>query len=239
MGFPDYAISIYEFDVLWAELCLGRMPWTLEVPRTGQTVAEQTLLAEETNRELVDRGLVDRANKVDEGLAAALVLLSDYRVAVEFVGDIGYPVRALAASDGRTGVLAVLAGGELWLTGIQPAELATAMVGLLPPERRAEASPRHGVHSPAPTSAPAGSACGAAGRFEFSTGVRGRARASVTWFDTDNSRYFLVDQNWRLFLLPADRVAIEQRIAAILSVVDVGWSALDTTAPDLALLPVR
>ncbi|GAB3450519.1 ESX secretion-associated protein EspG [Actinophytocola sediminis] len=140
MRLPDYVVSTYEFDVLWADLCLGRMPASLTVPRTGRDARERALLAEEIYRELFDRGLVDRDRRVDDGLTTMLGLLSGFLVAVDFAGDIGYPVRALVATDGRAGVLATLAGGELWLTGIEPAELGTAIVGLLPTDRPASGS---------------------------------------------------------------------------------------------------
>lgn len=193
---PDYALSSYEFDLLWNELCLGRMPGSLVVPRTGRTPGERAVLAKEIYRELTDRGLVDHDRRVDVGLSGLLRLLSGYRVAVDLVGDIGYPVRAVAATDGRAGVLAMLAGGELWLTGISPAGLATAIVGLLPAAR------------------PPGRNAG--GRFGFSASG-GRAVASaMTWFDTESGRYLVVDEQSRLCLVSTGRAGIERRIAGCL-----------------------
>jgi hypothetical protein len=213
---PDFALSSYEFDVVWAQLCLGRMPYPLGVPRTGRTSEERAVLAEEVRRGLCDRGLLAAAGqRVDEGLAELLRLLGGHRVAVDLVGDIGYPVRALAATDGRLGVLGVLAGGELWLTGIRPDGLAHAVVGLLPtpvvPVPRGE-SMDFSVELTAN--------CRAAGRFGVSVGDGGPVPATVTWFDTEVGPYLVVHEDGRLTVAPTDPAGVERKVANLLSTVD-------------------
>lgn len=232
MGGPDYALSSYEFDVLWAETCLDRMPYPLAVPRIGRTPAERAVLAGEVRRALFDRGLVSADSCVDAGLTALLRLLGHYRVAVDLVGDIGYPVRALAATDGRAGVLAVLAGGELWLTGIAPAELVPAIVGVLPgggsvPHQRTTVLGDDAVAVVLGRDAivlsrlPA--TCRAAGRFGVSTGVRGPLPDTVTWLDTQTGPYLVAHEGTRLSIGPTGHGDVEQRICRLLSTVDE-WS---------------
>lgn len=200
MGRPDYVLSSYEFDVLWARLCPGRMPYPLGVPPTGRSRDERAVLANEVYRELTARGLVAADRAVDTGLAEFLRLLDSHHVSVDLVGHIGYPVRALAVTDGVAGVLAVLAGGELWLTGFRPAELATAIVGLLPVEPRL----------------PQGRT---AGRFGISTGDGAPAPALVAWFDTDDGRHLVVHEESRLSVGPAGHEDVERCLTAIVSTV--------------------
>ncbi len=235
MGGPDYALSSYEFDVLWAESCLDRMPYPLAVPRIGRNPSERAVLAGEVRRALVDRGLVSADEHVDAGLETLLRLLGHYRVAVDLVGDIGYPVRALAATDGRTGVLAVLAGGELWLTGIAPDELVPAIVGVLPGGESPESVPHQrttvlgddavavvlGRDAIVLSRLPA--TCRAAGRFGVSTGVRGPLPDTVTWLDTETGPYLVAHEGTRLSIGPTGHGDVERRLTGFLSTVDE-WS---------------
>ncbi|GAB2792205.1 ESX secretion-associated protein EspG [Amycolatopsis magusensis] len=131
MNTPDFVLSAHEFDIVWGELDLGRMPYPLDVPSTGRTLEQRAQLAAEVYRELGDRGLA-RGQRVDADLEALLLVLAHYDVAVDAIGHIGYPVRALAAARGANAVLAVLAGGELWLREIRPTALARSIVEVLP-----------------------------------------------------------------------------------------------------------
>ena len=232
MGGPDYALSSYEFDVLWG---LDRMPYPLAVPRIGRTPAERSVLAGEVRRALSDRGLVAQDERVDAGLAALLRLLGDYRVAVDLVGDIGYPVRALAATDGQTGVLALLAGGELWLTAIAPAELVPAIVGVLPggvspgsvPYQRTTVLGDDAVAvvlgRDAVVLSRLPAICRAAGRFGVSTGARGPLPDTVTWLDTETGPYLVAHEGARLSIGPTGPADVARRITDLLSTVE-DWS---------------
>jgi hypothetical protein len=219
---PDFALSNYEFDVLWAELGLGRMPHPLQVPPTGSTPAESAVLAQEVRRELTDRGLMAAGHQTDCDLAAMLRLLADHRVAVDLVGDVGYPLRALAATDGRAGVLAVLAGGELWLTRTRWDELAGAIVGLLPEIGPPVAEPSDARVTVLDTLAELGQSgatheltvnCRAAGCFGFSAADR----PSLSWFDVSGNRYLVEHEASRIRISPVDRACLERRVATGLS----------------------
>ncbi|TVT02443.1 ESX secretion-associated protein EspG [Amycolatopsis bartoniae] len=176
------------------------MPYPLEVPPTP---GQREWFTEEVYRGLAERGLV-RGKVVDARLADLLGLLAEHHTAVDVVGDIGYPVRALAAAGRGTGVLAVLAGGELWLTAIPPADLAVAVAGVLPlecPGTPGE-NPRIG------------------GRFGVSAPDR-RLDSPVCWLDTDEGRYLLSRNGSTLDVEPADPTSIERCLAAVLTQADL------------------
>ncbi|MFE2752221.1 ESX secretion-associated protein EspG [Actinosynnema sp. NPDC059335] len=128
---PDFVLSAREFDVLWDGLDLGPKPYPLDVPSVGRTAAERAEAAEEAHRDLAERGLVtDRGP--NERMADQLRLLSRHDVSVDAVGHIDHPLRALAAGDGRQGVLAAFGEDRLWLAGIRPTALAGSIVAVLP-----------------------------------------------------------------------------------------------------------
>lgn len=139
---PDFVLSVHEFELLWHDLGLGAIPYPLAVPRT--TPRQRRLLAGETLRELGARGLLWHGGPVPE-LERMLCLLAAHEFAVDTVAHVGYPLRALAATDRSAAVLAMLAGGEVWFSGIRPDALAHASVGLLCPS---EAGPGRGLSLP-------------------------------------------------------------------------------------------
>jgi ESX secretion-associated protein EspG len=222
MESPDYALSNYEFDVLWGQQSSGRIPYPLGAPRTGWPREQRAVLTDEVYRGLIARGLVDTARRLDAGLAEFLRLLDRHHVSVDLVGDFGYPVCALAVTDGRDAALAVRAGGELWLNRIRPGELVSAAVGLLPHVTPAvpaaggtSAVPEPSGRDPAPWSGSA-SHCLVAGRFGISTGDGEPVPVLVSWFDLDGVRYLMVREGARLHVGPADHAEIERRVCALL-----------------------
>ncbi|MFD2420653.1 ESX secretion-associated protein EspG, partial [Amycolatopsis pigmentata] len=227
---PDFVLSTHEFDILWWALDFGRIPYPLEVPRIGRTPEQRAEFANEVYRELGDRGLMTGA-AVDDGLVSALRLLTCYHVAVDVVGDIGYPVRALAAAGSECGVLAVLAGGELWLTRVSSTALAAAITGVLP-----RCAPGTGPEKSLPCAAfgeagdPLGEAIAAAGLgggrrrsglFGASTGDHRRSVTPVVWVDTEEGRYVMARNGSALHVAPGDKAALERHVATILAEVSV------------------
>lgn len=237
---PDFALSSYEFDFLWGALGLGRKPYPLQVPPTSRVPERRVELAAEVYRELADRGLVS-ADVIDAGLESLLRLVGDHRVSVNAVAHIGYQVRALAAADEANGVLAVLAGGELWLTGIRPAELASAIVGVLPAAEPGSGVP---ISLPVPAAGDVSDVFGdlvlepevlaaseaaaltelgalrrGGGRFGCSTVGREPTSAVVGWFDTPHGRYLIGREGPRLSVRPAGSVLIEQCLTEALAAV--------------------
>ncbi|MEU7474981.1 ESX secretion-associated protein EspG [Lentzea sp. NPDC042327] len=130
---PEYLLSTREFEVLWQTLRLGRMPYPLDVPSEGATASELTALQERTIADLRRRGLADDARLED-----LMRLLGEHDVSVDAVAGLDRTVRALAASDGNEGVLAVIDGDAVGLSEIRPTALAREIVRVLP----------HGVAGP-------------------------------------------------------------------------------------------
>ncbi|WP_329792497.1 ESX secretion-associated protein EspG [Lentzea sp. DG1S-22] len=124
---PQYLLSTREFEVLWQTLRLGRMPYPLDVPSEGATESELKALRDRTIADLRSRGLAD-----DLRLEDLLRLLGDHDVSVDAVAGLDRTVRALAASNGDQGVLAVIDGDGVGLSEIRPTALAREIVRVLP-----------------------------------------------------------------------------------------------------------
>ncbi|MDX8030266.1 ESX secretion-associated protein EspG [Lentzea sp. BCCO 10_0856] len=124
---PEFLLSPREFDVLWHELKLGRMPYPLDVPSEGETEQDRRVLRDKTLEELRQRGLAG-----DERLEAYLRLLDDHVVSVDAVAGLDRTVRALAASNGRQAVLAIIDDGRIGLLAIRETGIAREIVRVLP-----------------------------------------------------------------------------------------------------------
>ncbi|SHF80786.1 ESX secretion-associated protein EspG [Streptoalloteichus hindustanus] len=131
MADHDYLLSRHAWDVLWRDRELGPMPYPVDVPSHGRTATERAELRDEVHADLADRGLL-RRGRLDADLDDLLRVLSTADVLVDVVGHVGRPLRAVAASDGRTAALAVLDGDEVGLSAIRPTALAGAVVDLVP-----------------------------------------------------------------------------------------------------------
>ncbi|ASO21468.1 hypothetical protein FHR81_003109 [Actinoalloteichus hoggarensis] len=144
MSETEFVLSARQFEFVWTDLGLGRIPYPLDVPSSGKTMAERVELKAEAYRELAERGLVTDGT-VSPELTSLLRLLSQPRLSVDAVGHIGRPLRALAATDQELGVLATLAGDELRIGEIRPTSLARSIVGVLPAK---EAGPGWAMSAP-------------------------------------------------------------------------------------------
>jgi EspG family len=121
---PRFVLTPRQLDVLWHDLDLGRLPYPLDVPSVGDTVAERGRQRAEVLAEL--------GGHPAAALTALLRLLADHDVAVDAVAHIGRPVRAIAASDHQHAVLAVLDEGAVGVAEIRPTALAKSIVDILP-----------------------------------------------------------------------------------------------------------
>jgi hypothetical protein len=124
---PEFLLSPREFDVLWHELRLGRMPYPLDVPSEGATEQERRVLREKTLDELRQRGLAG-----DDRLEGYLRLLDDHDVSVDAVAGLDRTVRALAVSNGGRAVLAIIDGDQIGLLAIRETGIAREIVRVLP-----------------------------------------------------------------------------------------------------------
>ena len=124
---PDYLLTQGELDVLWHDLELGRMPYPLDVPSLGDTLTERAKARLAVLDELQRRGLAG-----DQRLQGFLRLLAEHDIAVDAVAHLERPVRAVAATDGASAVLAVIDNGQVGLVEIRPTALAKSIVEVLP-----------------------------------------------------------------------------------------------------------
>jgi hypothetical protein len=124
---PEFLLSPREFDVLWHELRLGRMPYPLDVPSEGDTEQDRRVLRDKTLDELRQRGLVD-----NQRLEEYLRLLDDHEVSVDAVAGLDRTVRALAVSNGSRAVLAIIDDDRVGLLAIRETGIAREIVRVLP-----------------------------------------------------------------------------------------------------------
>lgn len=128
-------LSRLEYDICWDQLELGEKPTVLTIESHGRTMDERRALAERVRNSLAARGLADGRGALHPGLVGALTVLSrpeceiDARLRLDPHGPM---LRALAASQGRNGVLATLTREELAVQLIPDTALSRSVVSLLP-----------------------------------------------------------------------------------------------------------
>lgn len=130
---PDFELTTREFDFLWHHLELGEMPYPLDVPSNGATMADRARLRDEAFASLRDKGALREDDRVAPRLAELLRVLAEPRVSVDTVGYGEGPIRGVAASDGTVATLASLARDAVAFAAIRPTALATSIVEVLPP----------------------------------------------------------------------------------------------------------
>jgi hypothetical protein len=128
----DFVLSAKEFDFVWTQLELGRMPYPVDVPSNGATMEDRAKMRAETFEVLRDKGVL-RGDRLDPDLADLLRVLAAPSVSVDTVGFDDGPLRGLAASDGSQAALVALHGDTLSFAAIRPTALATSIVEVLPP----------------------------------------------------------------------------------------------------------
>ncbi|WP_433265057.1 ESX secretion-associated protein EspG [Actinosynnema sp. CS-041913] len=120
---PDFLLTPRELDVLWHDQGLGRLPYPLDVPSPGTTGEERARLRAQV---LAEHG------EPDPRLVDLLHVLADHDLSVDAVAHVDRPVRAVAASNGRRAVLAIIDSGKVGLLEIRPTALARSIVAVLP-----------------------------------------------------------------------------------------------------------
>lgn len=128
---PDFVLSATEFDLLRGDFGLGRSPFPLDVPSVGATFEERAVLTKEVYRDLSHRGLA-AGGRLDAELEELLRLLFRPEVSVDAVGHHEWTIRAMVGADKSAAVLGEVGGDQVWLTGIRPAYLASAITSVLP-----------------------------------------------------------------------------------------------------------
>jgi hypothetical protein len=130
-----FVLSRLEYDITWEVLGLGEQPTVLVIDSHGRTMDERRELARQSWASLAAKGLVDRSSGLRPELTEALRVLAnpewevDARLRLDSQGPM---LRALAASHGRSAVLATLTHEELAVELVSETALARSVVSLLP-----------------------------------------------------------------------------------------------------------
>jgi ESX secretion-associated protein EspG len=131
-------LSLAAFDVLWVDLRLGRVPFPLQVRSHGDTNDDRVRIRAAVYADLGRRGLA-RDKRPADTLVEDLRLLADPTTTVDLVALFDMadaePVKALAATRGRHGILAVQGKLMLRLTRMRDIPTIGALVDLLPATR--------------------------------------------------------------------------------------------------------
>lgn len=136
-------LTAVEFDVLWERLGLGPTPVVLRLPSPGRTLTERRTVQESGWQALRDRGLAGPSGP-DPELARLLHLLARPSMQLELRGWWGHDVRAVAAGQPGSGMLAVRQDATVTLGPC--GSLPPGLLGTLPP-----AGPGPGRASTVPT----------------------------------------------------------------------------------------
>ncbi|MFC4854659.1 ESX secretion-associated protein EspG [Actinophytocola glycyrrhizae] len=125
------SLSHQEFDLLWEHLGFTERPYPLDVRSFGYTMDERAALRDQVRESLLRKGLHDGA-EVAPVLEEQLSVLGRHTFGVDGRLSVGEPLRVLAASDGRRGVLAAQSDDEVRLAWVRDARLVPAVIALLP-----------------------------------------------------------------------------------------------------------
>jgi hypothetical protein len=234
-----------QLDFLWEALEAGEPPYPLEIHSHGATVDERAALRRRVREELVAGGLIDPAGRLEPELAQWLGTLATADLTIDsvFLPELDQPpVLALAASGRAGAVLAVQRPDGLSLRPIPRDGLVSAIVGLLPGNRRGS---EQSISVPAEELAkgPAGKAAGAGDRASTQdtrkalarlaaqanlrggqigvnsrSDTRGRRRSPVlSWFDNDSGRYLSQTRAGWVTVAPVDAVTLRHRIGELVT----------------------
>ncbi|MEO6090079.1 MAG: ESX secretion-associated protein EspG [Umezawaea sp.] len=140
-GVPgEMLCSFAELDVIGEALRVDVRRFPFTIGHHGATREERIGLVEAVHRDLLGRGLISGTEFAPE-LVTALHVFALGHLTIALVGTAGHtrPV-ALAAADGRTGVVAVQHGESIGFRLIAPDAVVRGLVGLLPAMRQGPGS---------------------------------------------------------------------------------------------------
>ncbi|TCO56017.1 ESX secretion-associated protein EspG [Actinocrispum wychmicini] len=225
----DFELSSAEYEILWSDLGLGRMPYPVDVPSVGRYASHRERVRVQVYDALRDRGMFPRG-RLDVGLDSILRVLARHQVSIDIVGYIDTSVRALAASDGHSAVLATLNNERVALSEIRTTALARSAATLLPPSApgpgkalslRWDALDRAAEWELAELAGDhlRGGQFGLSTRAPQSTVMR-RGATLLSWFDTDKGRYLAVREGEWVSFAPANNDRIIARLEHMLAATD-------------------
>ncbi|WP_181771341.1 ESX secretion-associated protein EspG [Amycolatopsis pittospori] len=123
-------LSHLEFDLLWADLGNGELPYPLEVASHGETMDERDELGERVFADLAEAGFTS-GEDIDPAVEDLFVLLGSPALSVDALVLGEQPWRMLAAVRGAHGVLAVLDEKDLVLEPLRAADLVVTVGRML------------------------------------------------------------------------------------------------------------
>jgi hypothetical protein len=141
---PPITLSALEFDVLWEHLGLGDMPLVVKVPSPGKTHEERAVIEARVWAALESRGL-GRSVEPDRDIEDMLGVLAKPDREVDVRAYVGRNVRALSASVGELGAVALLSDDTVTLRRTTDSSLPSGALSVLPP---APAGPGRSVTLP-------------------------------------------------------------------------------------------
>ncbi|NKQ58345.1 ESX secretion-associated protein EspG [Amycolatopsis sp. K13G38] len=127
------------FDFLWESAGLGELPYPLRVRSHGTTMDERSALRHRADQELRARGLRDQYGRLEPHVEDWFALLARPALSIDALHIPEFqqpPVAILAATDGRTGVLAIQDNDGVWIRPAHADGLAAEVVDLLPAGKR-------------------------------------------------------------------------------------------------------
>lgn len=232
-------------DFLWEALDAGEPPYPIEVQAHGATVDSRTALRRRMREELVANRLLDHSGRLEPRLEDWLTTLANSDLSIDsvFLPELDAPPVLVLAALGRSGaVLAIQQQGGLRLRPIPPDGLVSAIVGLLPPNRRGT---EPSISMPAAELATVGGRGQTGERASTAdtrkavarlratpnqrggqiavnsrNDMRGRRRSPVlSWFDNETGRYLTQSRNDWVTVAPADAATLRHRIGEMVATV--------------------
>lgn len=124
-----------SFDFLWEAMGIGELPYPLSVRSHGATEDERSMLRQRAHTELKARGVRDGYGRLEPHIEDWLTVLARPSLSIDALHIPEFqqpPVSILAATDGKTGVVAIQDADGIWLRPAFAEGLASTVVDLLP-----------------------------------------------------------------------------------------------------------
>jgi EspG family len=125
-------VSLTAVDLLCDQFELGTPPVIFDIPRVGMSMADRARIRDAVLADLAERDL-SHGDQVDTRVTKRLALICRAPLAIEATGVLNgnHHLCAVAASNGKAAVLAVLEDQSLRLSALRPTALVPAVLELI------------------------------------------------------------------------------------------------------------